>query len=75
MLLNEIFKYYELNEIEKKVFEDYKRIINISFFLHVELWVEMLEKKLYVSKVIDLLSLLMSDIPNTEEENAVFKDR
>lgn len=57
-LMEVILEYYSLNEIEKKVYADYKKVIDFSFFPNAALWIKLLKKKEYVDKVLELLELL-----------------
>ena len=57
-LMAVICKEYALNESEKCVYTDYKKVIDLSFYPNVMLWIELLEKKEYEGKVLALLELL-----------------
>ena len=57
-LMAVICKAYALNETEKCVYADYKKIIDLSFYPNVMLWIDLLEKKKYEDKVLALLELL-----------------
>lgn len=57
-LLNVIFRNYTLNDIEKKVFEDYKRVVDMSFYPNVMLLIELIQNRKYVDKVIQLINLI-----------------
>lgn len=57
-LLNVIFRNYILNDIEKKVFEDYKRVVDMSFYPNVMLLIELIQNRKYVDKVIQLINLI-----------------
>lgn len=57
-LLQTILEYYELNELEKKVYNDYKQIIDFSFYPNVMLWTRLLDEKRYTDKVISLVRKL-----------------
>ena len=57
-LLNVIFRNYTLNDIEKKVFEDYKRVVDMSFYPNVMLLIELIQNIKYVDKVIQLINLI-----------------
>lgn len=57
-LLNSIFKYYTLNRIEREVYRDYKRIIDISFYPNVMLWKKLIRSDKYEKKVIQLINIL-----------------
>lgn len=58
-LLQEIFKYYELNEVEKQVWNAYKTVIDLSFCYNVYLWISLIEQNKYVDKVIRLIELIV----------------
>lgn len=60
-LLDKILKFYELNDVEKKCFEAYKKVIDISFYPNVELMKYYLEENKYIDKVVELLTLLMNN--------------
>ena len=53
-----ICKEYALSEVEKYVYADYKKVIDLSFYPNVMLWIDLLEKKEYEEKVLALLELL-----------------
>ena len=57
-LMAVISKEYALNESEKCVYTYYKKVIDLSFYPNVMLWIELLEKKKYEGKVLALLELL-----------------
>jgi len=57
-LMEVIRKHYTLNVVEEKVYTDYKKIIDLSFYPNVMLWIDLLEKKKYEDKVLALLELL-----------------
>ena len=57
-LLKVILKHYALNETEKKVLKDYKRIINISFYPNVMLLMNLIENGKSVDKVTEFIQLL-----------------
>lgn len=57
-LLSVILEHYTFNEAEEKVYAEYKKVIDLSFFPNVMLWIELLEKKEYEDKVLALLELL-----------------
>ena len=60
-LLIPIFKYYILNEVEKKVYRDYKKIIDLCFYPNVMLWIYLIENHKYEDKVIQLIRFLARD--------------
>lgn len=64
-LLQSILEYYELNELEKKVFKDYKRIIDISFYPNVMLWIKLLDENRHTDKVL----VILRELGKAEESN------
>lgn len=59
-LLQSIFEFYKLNTIEKKVFKDYKKVIDISFYPNVMLWIYLLNENKYINKVVSFIEKLVS---------------
>lgn len=57
-LMAAILKHYTLNDVEEKVYTDYKKIIDLCFYPNVMLWIDLLEKKKYEDKVIRLIELI-----------------
>lgn len=60
-LLSKIWKYYVLNDVEKKCFDAYKKLIDISFYPNVELMKYYLEEGKEVNKVLELITLLIGN--------------
>lgn len=58
-LLQTILESYELNKLEEKIINDYKRIIDISFYPNVMLWLKLLDDNKHTEKVITLIKKLM----------------
>ncbi len=54
-LLKSVFRNYEMTQLETDRMEDFNKIIFLSFYPNVCLLIKLLNKKLYVNKVIDYL--------------------
>jgi len=57
-LLSSITANYNFNENELEVLDDYKRIIFASFYPNVMLWISLIKKHKWESKVIELLKII-----------------
>lgn len=54
-LLSSILSHYTLNNDEKEVMKDYKKLIHLSFYPNVKLMIYFLDQKKHYKKVIDLV--------------------
>lgn len=57
-LLKSVFENYEMTLLESDRMEDYNKIIFLSFYPNVCLLIKLLNKKLYVNKVIEYLKIV-----------------
>lgn len=62
--LDEIFRYYQMNETERKCFIPYRTIINISSYPNVTAWKYLIDNRRYEEKVIQLINLLCDEGSN-----------
>lgn len=57
-----IFKHYKLNKVENRLFDLYRKIINLSFYPNVMCLKYLVEKDMYVDKVTKLLKRICEGI-------------
>lgn len=61
LLMEIILRNYSLNEDEKRCLPLYKKIIGMSFYPNVMLWIYLLQNGKYVDKVLELLLLIAEE--------------
>lgn len=57
-LMQVILKEYSLNALEKELLPYYRKVILLSFYPNVQLWIELIKEGVHSEKVINLLQLL-----------------
>lgn len=58
-LLEHIFKYYVLDDLEKSIWDDYRKIVDLFLWPNVSLWTYLISEDLYVDKVLELITLII----------------
>ena len=58
-LLSHVFKFYELDDLEKKIWDDYRKIIDLFLYPNVSLWNHLIKENVYVDKVLGLITLII----------------
>lgn len=58
-LYNYILSFTTLTGIENLLLEEYRKIIYISFFPNVMLWIQLIDKRDMCDKVIELLNIIL----------------
>ncbi|WP_103980866.1 hypothetical protein [Helcococcus massiliensis] len=58
-LLNHIFKYYKLDDLEIEMWDSYRKIVDLFLFPYVSLWRYLIKENIHVDKVIELINLIM----------------
>jgi len=59
-LMTEILEKYTLNNVELEVLQDYKRVIYMSFYSNVMLWINLISKREMEGKVIELIKIILT---------------
>lgn len=58
-MIADILSLYTLTEVENFLLEEYRKIIYISFFPNIMLWIELIDKSDMSDKVIELLNIIL----------------
>ena len=58
-LLDYIFKFYDLDNVEKSVWDAYQKIIDLFLWPNVSLWIYLIKQNTHVDKVIELITLIV----------------
>ena len=57
-LLSHVFEYYVLDNFEKSIWNEYRKIVDLFLWPNVSLWIYMIKQNFHVDKVIKLIKLI-----------------
>lgn len=58
-LLSHVFKFYKLDDLEKKLWDDYRKINDLFLYPNVSIWNNFIKENVYVDKVLELITLII----------------